>query len=315
MPCSYCSREITVSRKGLCGACYARQVRNGTPETVQVNRRLGITACSFCGSTTSPFVKTLCKTCWQRNRKNGTPEPLVSKKFCTAAKCEDLAVARGFCERHYRRWMKLGTLETKRPEGWGAKTKHPLYESWRWIVRQRPNNGGMHDRWTDFWAFVDDVGGRPTDRFFLRRKDDAKPYGPDNFEWVEGVLDAVTSTSSKAAKAAYMRAYNARRPGTIRRSHLKRLYGLTLEAEAAMLAEQNGVCAICRMPETMTNKQTGDVLTLAVDHCHQTGKNRGLLCRWCNTALGMFKDSPERFRAAADYLDRHAIPTSEEIAA
>ena len=306
MLCSYCSKEIHVSRKGLCGACYARQVRNGTPETVQVNRRLGITECSFCGSTKAPFVKTLCKTCWQRNRMNGTPEPRVSKTFCTAPKCEDLAVARGFCERHYRRFMKLGDLSTKRAEGWGAKTKHPLYDGWRWMIRQGPRNGGVDNRWQDFWSFVDDVGERPAERWFLKRKREGEPYGPTNFVWNEPILDEPHKRADRASKAAYMRAYYIRRPEVLRKSHLKRQYGLTPEDEAKMLAEQGGVCAICRQPEIMKHKRTGELLALAVDHCHETGVNRGLLCRWCNTALGMFGDSSARFRAAADYLDRHS---------
>lgn len=307
MQCSYCSRQITISRKGLCGACYARQVRNGTPETVQVNRRLGITSCSFCGSDKAPFVKSLCKTCWQRNRVNGTPEPKVSKSFCTAAKCTDLAVARGFCELHYRRWMKLGSLDTKRPEGWGAKTKHPLYHSWRWMVRQGAGNGGIDERWQEFWCFVDDVGEKG-ERCFLRRIDETKPYGPTNFRWEEGLLDTPTSRANKADHATYMRAYYAKRPETIRRSHLKRYYGLTPEDEARMLSDQNGMCAICKGPEVMTNAKTGQVLALAVDHCHATNKNRGLLCRSCNTGLGLFADDPDRLRAAADYLERHQSP-------
>lgn len=304
MLCTYCSKEITISRKGLCGACYARQVRNGTPETVQVNRRLGITACSFCGSDKAPFVKSLCKTCWQRNRVHGTPEPQVSKTFCGAAKCGELAVARGFCDMHYRRWMKLGSLDTKRPEGWGAKVKHPQYESWRWICRQGPNNGGVSPRWSDFWSFVDDIGDRPSDRHFLRRNTSDLPYGPGNFRWEEGLLDTPTSKSDRAAKADYMRAYNAKRPEALRKSHLKRHYGLTPEDEARMLASQNGVCAICQKPETHRYK-SGKLKDLSVDHDHSTGAVRGLLCFNCNQGIGRFRDDPALLRAAAIYLERH----------
>jgi hypothetical protein len=75
-------------------------------------------------------------------------------------------------------------------------------------------------------------------------------------------------------------------------------HGLTEEQYAALLARQGGGCAICgsRHP-----KQAG-IEHFHVDHCHASGGVRGLLCRTCNTGLGMFADDPERLRCAADYL-------------
>lgn len=57
---------------------------------------------------------------------------------------------------------------------------------------------------------------------------------------------------------------------------------------------QNGLCAICKLPTE----------SLVLDHCHDTGKIRGLLCGTCNTGLGMFRDSVETVRAATDYLSQ-----------
>jgi hypothetical protein len=65
---------------------------------------------------------------------------------------------------------------------------------------------------------------------------------------------------------------------------LIRLYGITLDKYNQMWSEQNGVCAICGLPEMGTN-QFGKV-KLAVDHNHKTNKNRGLLCAKCNKAIG-----------------------------
>ena len=82
-----------------------------------------------------------------------------------------------------------------------------------------------------------------------------------------------------------------------RKSYLKRTYGMTIEQFDAMLAAQDGVCAICRQPRP-------EERTLHVDHDHATGAVRGLLCFKCNNALGDFDDSLALFEAAASYLDR-----------
>lgn len=62
-----------------------------------------------------------------------------------------------------------------------------------------------------------------------------------------------------------------------------------------MLTSQGGTCAICH--------GTATVGRLAVDHCHLTGKVRGLLCTNCNTALGKLKDSKELLLNAINYLE------------
>ncbi len=93
--------------------------------------------------------------------------------------------------------------------------------------------------------------------------------------------------------AARGRAYNASDRGRTRRYALK--YGVTVEWYEAKLKEQGGRCAIC------LEKPAGS-RRLAIDHCHQTGRARGLLCFLCNSALGRFDDSPERLRRATAYI-------------
>lgn len=79
------------------------------------------------------------------------------------------------------------------------------------------------------------------------------------------------------------------------KSHeLKRKYGITKEEYERRLEAQGGVCAVCGRPPD------GDALT--VDHCHDTGQVRGLLCRRCNIALGMLGDDPALLRTAMVYL-------------
>lgn len=80
----------------------------------------------------------------------------------------------------------------------------------------------------------------------------------------------------------------------IRQQKLTRTFGLGPNEYERMLAEQSGLCAICSLPPGET--------ALAVDHDHETGAVRGLLCSRCNMALGGFRDSPEILTAALEYL-------------
>lgn len=65
-----------------------------------------------------------------------------------------------------------------------------------------------------------------------------------------------------------------------------------------MFAEQNGCCAICG------DHQSNQARSMAVDHCHETGRVRGLLCMKCNTGIGKLGDSPELLRKAIAYLEK-----------
>lgn len=79
-----------------------------------------------------------------------------------------------------------------------------------------------------------------------------------------------------------------------RRTDLRKNYGITFEQYDAMFANQNGVCAICG--------SAGGKKKLHVDHCHTTGKIRGLLCINCNHGLGHFKDNEKLMLEAIKYL-------------
>ncbi|MFE3452427.1 endonuclease VII domain-containing protein [Nonomuraea sp. NPDC059194] len=84
-----------------------------------------------------------------------------------------------------------------------------------------------------------------------------------------------------------------------RRGGLRRYFGLTEGEYDAILDAQNGRCAICRRASTDVPKGR-----LYVDHCHKTGRIRGLLCSPCNTGIGLLQEEPARFLAAITYLDR-----------
>lgn len=72
-----------------------------------------------------------------------------------------------------------------------------------------------------------------------------------------------------------------------------------------MLEAQNNLCKICGKEETRKSRTKGKVCQLAIDHCHETGKIRALLCHSCNVALGSFKDDIQLLKNAISYLERH----------
>ena len=79
---------------------------------------------------------------------------------------------------------------------------------------------------------------------------------------------------------------------------LKKHYGITLIEWRQMYEAQSGACAICR-------KGLAQDKTTNTDHCHKTGRVRGLLCGTCNKGLGYFKDNTELMHEAIRYLERH----------
>lgn len=85
-----------------------------------------------------------------------------------------------------------------------------------------------------------------------------------------------------------------------RNSNLKTKYGLTEKEYDQLLYSQQGVCAICQGPPVNTNPPYNS--KLVVDHNHNTGQIRGLLCQRCNQGLGLFKDSTTYLQSAIDYL-------------
>lgn len=74
-----------------------------------------------------------------------------------------------------------------------------------------------------------------------------------------------------------------------------RKYGITIEQRDEILKKQGGICPICGTD----NPGTRD---WHIDHCHKTGRVRGVLCNTCNTGLGMFADAPEKLQSAVLYL-------------
>lgn len=103
--------------------------------------------------------------------------------------------------------------------------------------------------------------------------------------------DAVERASRWAKRHPQRRAVYARR------RDLKARYGIAEADWAALFEAQGRKCAICETPEPCR-------MGWHTDHCHDTGRVRGILCRKCNVGIGHFKDSPTLLSAALDYLRR-----------
>lgn len=104
-------------------------------------------------------------------------------------------------------------------------------------------------------------------------------------------------------KAYYRKSYSTAKNTAKYRRQTARLLGISSEWYAEKFKHQCGLCAVCGKPETAVHGQTGKTLSLAIDHCHKTGKVRGLLCRKCNIGIGGFGDDPILLRAAVTYLE------------
>jgi hypothetical protein len=112
-------------------------------------------------------------------------------------------------------------------------------------------------------------------------------------------------------RALYLRDHRKLHPEKYRGHDLKRSFGIDLAEYQRKFAAQGGVCAICAQPERDT--RNGKAKWLAVDHDHQTGAVRDLLCCACNKSLGNMNEDPERLEKAAAYLRRHAAETPANV--
>ena len=104
--------------------------------------------------------------------------------------------------------------------------------------------------------------------------------------------------------ACYGKLLRERNPDKFLNAELKKNYGITLEVYNEILENQNGKCALCGAEANDTIN--GKVARLAVDHNHETGEIRGLLCGNCNRGIGNLQDSTEILTKAIDYLQNHA---------
>jgi len=223
----------------------------------------------------------------------------MSRNICEVSECGKFVVSHGLCDKHRQRLRKQGHLEPTRAHDWGKREKHPLFYVWVGLRRHRLDK--ISKEWaSDFWVFVADVTERPSKNHYLRHIDAEVEIGKDNWHWVER---ASTSTEEhKHYAKGWAREDRKRNPRKYKDKMLRKSYGISIEEFEAMQKAQDNKCAICNKTEKAKNPKTGEVRELAVDHCHNTGRVRSLLCTNCNRGLGGFMDDVELLRKAVEYL-------------
>jgi len=256
--------------------------------------------CTACLRDKPIKAKGLCAPCYQRKRKSGTTDYQRTRTGCSVGGCDKPAVSHGLCDTHRKRMERHGHIDETRPDSWGAKERHPLSHSWRYLRRFR-GQGGMASEWrNDFLQFVADVGERPSSKHKLFAANDSEPIGPRNFVWKLSITQKAAGEDPATYGRRVGKVYRAVRGEAFKGYDLKKKYGLSFEQYEAMHRAQYGLCLICAKPETAIIR--GQLTTLAVDHSHDDGRIRGLLCSQCNTGLGCFKDDPDLLARAIEYL-------------
>lgn len=97
-----------------------------------------------------------------------------------------------------------------------------------------------------------------------------------------------------------MKGYRAANPGRQRAYWIKSVYGLTAEAFDEMFSAQGGRCGICGTDQPSGE---GKIAQWNIDHCHDSGAVRGILCSPCNIGIGQLRDDPSLLRKALAYLE------------
>lgn len=267
--CAYKNCKRPAFSRGVCRQHYDKERNREMPE------------CSVAGCKRVSSRRGMCDSHYRSSLAKRKPE-------CVVPGCESRQKAKGYCDRHYQRLVTHGHVHPTRGLDWGARESHPLYKTYHWH-RNRTKLGMVAEWANDFWAFVEHVGERPSDHVLVG-EDRARPLGPTNWIWREKAFKGT-------AGAEYQRHYRKTKSRNVKNTYLKSKYGITIDDYEAMEKQQGGVCAICNGAPKGKRYSS-----LVVDHCHDTGRVRGLLCDHCNRAIGLLGECPSALQNAVRYL-------------
>ncbi len=129
-------------------------------------------------------------------------------------------------------------------------------------------------------------------------------------ECANGFANEYWARKGKEFRKKYNEKYKGKMKVSRRKSNFKRQYGISPEIYLAMFAAQGNCCSICKGTESRTRWKSE--FAFHVDHCHKTGKVRGIICSKCNVGLGISGDTLESVLRMVEYLRRAEEDTFSE---
>lgn len=197
-------------------------------------------------------------------------------RTCTVPGCLREHNARGLCNSHYESWWRSANPERAKKE---ASEK---YKASRDTIRRVAK-----ERYT-----VDPSKQRAGSRAY---------YAANRGAISERRREQYRATSPER---------RAERALATKDAKYRRLHGVSLAEVEAMKTAQGDACAICHAMFVL-GRDGKDANAAVLDHCHATGRVRGLLCNHCNRGLGLFRDNASALAAAALYVSAAKTDTSE----
>ena len=203
----------------------------------------------------------------------------LTVKACSVDECGKRAIGRGWCAMHYSRWRHHGDIHHTAK---GGQTR----------PRMERVEGGSQCPFCHGWY----VNRSKLGIHLKRLHNDAMPVECPSCD--RRFMDDRGKQTHMGYAHPTEIGHRRNDPVAQREWNLRTNYGIGIEDYDRMLRGQGGTCATCEA--TAADQQRG---RLNVDHCHETGRVRGLLCANCNRAIGLAADSPDRLRRMATYLD------------
>ena len=285
-------------------------------------------ACSVAQCESKAKAFGYCPKHYERFKKHGdtADRPRPTLKFCGVEGCDLKAVGLGYCSKHYVRFKKTGSTDDvpKKRNGMRKVCGIPGCEAKYWGRGYCQKHAYRMEKFgepdptqikvsTPKGLYLSDGITKTCSSCYKEKLVDEfskQKVRPDGLNITCKVcINARQAIRYQDPKVRQRSAesgarWRERNPDADADKTLRRKYGITLAQYDELFAAQGGVCALCKKGETTKRRKKGEGRErLAVDHCHDTGRVRGLLCFKCNTAIGSLGDTEADAQRVVDYLN------------